>query len=93
MAVIKVGDIVIVKSNANWHQDFKNNRKFVVLEKDEWATEDHAFRLKPYKWSDDLTNEVFGSTNMIIIQWEDVGDLVRVSDDFNIERYIKKLKI
>lgn len=94
MAVIKVDDIVMVKSNADWHQDFKNNRKFVVLEKDRWATEDHAFRLKPYKWSDDLVNEVFnGSTPMIIIQWEDIGDLIRVNDGFDIERYVKKLKI
>lgn len=89
---MNIGDIVIVKENADWSPDFKQERKFIVL--DLTNHENFDYILKTYDWPDSLRNEVFNNSNdYVLITEEDVQDLIKLDKPLVISKPLKKLEI
>ena len=85
------GDIVIVKENADWHEDFKQGRSWIIH-----SIENRHVLLLPYKWPKDLIKEVFipeNSTTMVQIGIEQIDDLSKRVDVLYNVKHLKKLKL
>lgn len=66
----KVGDIVRVKPNVDWHADYLNQR-FIIKEKDSFISYEHVFILRPHGWEHDTLPAGKG----VLIKEEDLKDL------------------
>lgn len=68
----KIGDIVRVKPNVDWHPDYLNKR-FIIKEKDSLISYQHVFRLRPCEWE---SNTFLHKKGLILVKEEDLLDLI-----------------
>ena len=80
----KIGDIVRVKPNVDWHPDYINQR-FVVMEKDSFISYPHIFILRPHEWQ----HETLVTGRGILLKEEDLKDLI-ADDKLEPIKNIKK---
>lgn len=79
---MKIGDVVIVKENADWSPEFKQKRKFIVV-KVLHGDDSYDYCLKSYNWSRSLKDEVFnGMNDYVYILESDVKDLIILDKEF-----------
>ena len=89
---MKIGDIVIVKEDADWSPDFKEKRKFVVV--DLTNRDNYDYILKTYNWPQNLKDEVFkGHNDFVFITESEVKELIILDREFIRINPIEKLVI
>lgn len=89
---MKLGDIVIVKEDADWFPEFKQNRKFIVV--DFVRRDNYDYVLQTYNWPQSLRENVFNIHNdFVYITETDSEELIVLDREFVKMNPMEKIKI
>ena len=88
---MNIGDIVIVKEDKDWSINFKQKRKFIVV--DFTSRDGYDYVLRTYDWPHGLKHEVFnGHNDIVLITESESKDLIILDREFVKLNPIEKLR-